>query len=89
MKAFEILKTLVKGEIDIDHSGIAESDAIIVVGWQSYFGARWIKGSIQPGKNYFYAYLAYDEELPSMPFPDVYLEDDACKGCIKLWEIEN
>ena len=88
MKAIEILRAFVKGEIDHEMSGIAESDAIIVQGWNKYFGARWIKGSIQPRKLYFYCYLDFDEDIQSLGCPDVYLEISSGKGTVKLWELE-
>lgn len=89
MKAIEILKAFVKGEIDHERTGIAEADAIIVQGWEKYFGARWKNGSIEPRKTYFYCYLDFDEDIPSLGYPDVYLETTFAKGTVKLWKLDN
>lgn len=89
MKAIEILRHVVCGDFDVEQCGVASSDAIIIQGWQQYFGARWMNGSIKPREEYFYAYMDFEDDVFDMPFPDVYLEQNEAKGKVLLWKIEN
>ena len=89
MKAIVLLRHVVCGDFNIEQCGVASSDSIIVQGWQSYFGARWMYGSIKPREEYFYAYMDFEDDVFDMPCPDVYLEQNEAKGKILLWKIEN
>lgn len=89
MKAIDLIKALVKGEIDIEKCGVADSDSVIVNGWFAYFGARWQRGSIKPHENLFYAYLKDDDLIPSFPGSDVSLKTSIPGEMVLIWKIED
>lgn len=89
MKALELLEICLRGEIDIERAGIADSDSIIIRGWYGYFGAKHYFGSIKPGEKLFYIYKDAEESLPSLPQSDVVLISEGGESGVYLWKIEN
>ncbi len=89
MKAIEILQVCLKGEIDIERSGVVESDSVIALGWDGFFGAQHYFGSIKPGEMLFYSYVDAEESFPCLPSSDVVLKSKDGNTGVYLWKIEN
>lgn len=88
MRAFNLIEALVKGEVDIEQCGVADSDSVIVNGWYAYFGAYWRNGSIKPHEKLFYAYLNDEDLIPSFPGADVKLTTSIPGEMVLIWKIE-
>lgn len=89
MKAIDLLKLFVRGELNHERSGICDSDSVILRGWYGFFGAEHYFGSIKPGETLFYLYIDADEVLPEMPISDVVLKSKDGESGVYIWKLEN
>ena len=83
MKALDILSKLINAGC-VNNGGIMTYDGSITI--RDWFGAVRHNGEVGYG-TYFYLYAKdYEDVLPGMPVPDVYIETEEA-GNVWLWLI--
>lgn len=89
MKAIDFIQKMCAENLDLEGCNTCESEHVVNVGINQFFGFDCQLGLFEIGASYFYAYLPNDFNFCYMPSPDITLFKNSGDECVYLWKIED